>query len=263
MSVPDLLLDPQLKYWVLLPITLAMVLVGLLRSNITYLLQPQPKADGFKKLRESQFLFQVRSFRENNHILNESDFNTLKTYYTATLQTDEFHASTAKEEDAQMNPLDPSNNEAIMQMAKGNLMNYIPQTLIMGWVNYFFAGFVVMKLPFPLTDGFKSMLQSGIQTPDLNVRYVSSISWYFVNLFGLRPVYSLLMGSNAADALMQQQQQQQGQQQMQMPQIGGPGGPKADKVFKAEAENVQILKHESVFEGIFDRFVAQHGTKQI
>ncbi|EDK47286.1 conserved hypothetical protein [Lodderomyces elongisporus NRRL YB-4239] len=53
MSVPDMLLDPQLKYWVLLPITLAMVLVGLLRSNITYLLQPQPKTEGFRKLRES------------------------------------------------------------------------------------------------------------------------------------------------------------------------------------------------------------------
>lgn len=53
MNVPDVLLDPQLKYWVLLPITLAMVLVGLLRSNITYLLQPQPKTEGFRKLRES------------------------------------------------------------------------------------------------------------------------------------------------------------------------------------------------------------------
>lgn len=97
----------------------------------------------------------------------------------------------------------------------------------MGWVNYFFAGFVIMKLPFPLTDGFKSMLQNGIMTPNLNVRYVSSISWYFVNLFGLRPVYSILMGSSEADEIMKQASQQQ---QTPMPNIGGPGGPKADKV---------------------------------
>ncbi|CUM49016.1 unnamed protein product [Debaryomyces tyrocola] len=139
-----------------------------------------------------------------------------------------------------------------MNMVKGNLMNYIPQTLIMGWVNYFFAGFVVMKLPFPLTDGFKSMLQSGVATPSLNVRYVSSISWYFVNLLGLKPVYSLLMGdSKIVDQMMQQQQQQQ------MPNIGGPGAPKVDKVFKAEAENIQILSHESIFDGIVDRVLNQ------
>ena len=114
-----------------------------------------------------------------------------------------------------MAALNPGSNEALMQMAKGNLMSYIPQTVIMAWVNYFFAGFVVMKLPFPLTDGFKNMLQSGVNTPDLNVRYVSSISWYFVNLFGLKPIYSLLMGSDEAAELMQQQ----GQQQPQMPNL--------------------------------------------
>lgn len=140
-----------------------------------------------------------------------------------------------------------SSNEALMNMMKGNLMNYIPQTLIMGFVNYFFPGFVVMKLPFPLTNGFKSMLQNGIQTPDLNVRYVSSISWYFVNLFGLKPVYSLLMGSAAADDIMNQQQQQN------LPYIGGPGGPKADKIYKNEAENIQILNHKSIYNGIVDR----------
>lgn len=148
----------------------------------------------------------------------------------------------------------PDANEALMNMAKGNMMNFIPQTIIMAWVNYFFAGFVVMKLPFPLTDGFKSMLQNGIATPDLNVRYVSSISWYFVNLFGLRPVYSLLMGdSSAVDAIMNQQSQQ-----LAMPNIGGPGGPKADKLFKAEAENIQILTHESIFDGIVDRVIESY-----
>lgn len=203
-----------------------------------------------------QFLLQARAFRENNHVLTNEEFEQLKAYFIETLSTNEFYAENPKK-DEPINPFDPNSNEAIMQMAKGNLLNYIPQTLIMGWVNYFFAGFVIMKLPFPLTDGFKSMLQNGIMTPNLNVRYVSSISWYFVNLFGLRPVYSILMGSSEADEIMKQASQQQ---QTPMPNIGGPGGPKADKVFAAEAENIQILDHESVYDGIIERFVEIYGS---
>jgi len=52
MITPDLVLDPQLKYWVLLPISFAMVLVGLLRSNITLLLTPAPKLTPYKISRE-------------------------------------------------------------------------------------------------------------------------------------------------------------------------------------------------------------------
>lgn len=206
----------------------------------------------------SQFLLQARAFRENNHVLTKQEFDQFKAYFISTLQTNEFYAEDPKKEEP-MNPFDPNSNEAIMQMAKGNLLNYIPQTLIMGWVNYFFAGFVIMKLPFPLTDGFKSMLQNGIMTPNLNVRYVSSISWYFVNLFGLRPVYSILMGSSEAEEIMKQTSQQQQQLQMQMPSIGGPGGPKVDKLFAGEAENIQILDHESIYDGIVERFIAEHG----
>lgn len=209
----------------------------------------------------SQFLHRARCFRENNSVLSPEDFEIRKKYFIEKLNSTEFHAKSPSE-DNDNDPLaafnDPSSNEALMQMAKGNLMNYIPQTLIMGWVNYFFAGFVIMKLPFPLTDGFKSMLQNGVMTPDLNVRYVSAISWYFVNLFGLKPIYSLLMGSSEAEELMQQQAQQT--QQQQMPNLSGPGAPKAEKVFKAEAENIQILSQESVFNGIVDRFLERYSA---
>lgn len=52
MDLPDIELDPQLKYWVLLPISFVMVLVGLLRSNITVMMQSNPKLEPFRKVRE-------------------------------------------------------------------------------------------------------------------------------------------------------------------------------------------------------------------
>lgn len=53
----------------------------------------------------------------------------------------------------------------------------------------------VVKLPFPLTYGFKAMLQRDIATPDMDVRYVSALSWYFLNLFGLNGLFKLMLGS--------------------------------------------------------------------
>lgn len=40
------------------------------------------------------------------------------------------------------------------------------------------------------------MLQSGVGTRDLDVQWVSSLSWYFLTLFGLQPVYNFILGSN-------------------------------------------------------------------
>lgn len=54
----------------------------------------------------------------------------------------------------------------------------------------------IVKLPFPLTIRFKSMLQSGVMTRDLDVRWVSSLSWYFLNLFGLQSVFGFILGSD-------------------------------------------------------------------
>lgn len=54
---------------------------------------------------------------------------------------------------------------------------------------------ITVKLPFPLTLRFKSMLQSGVATRDLDVRWVSSLSWYFLNLFGLQSVFIFILGN--------------------------------------------------------------------
>lgn len=50
--IDDLLLDSQLKWGMLLPISIAMVLVGLLRANLTVLFALRPKLELFKKSRE-------------------------------------------------------------------------------------------------------------------------------------------------------------------------------------------------------------------
>jgi len=57
-----------------------------------------------------------------------------------------------------------------------------------------------VKLPFPLTLGFKSMLQRGIQTPDMDVRWVSSLSWYFLNFFGLNGLYRIILGGDEGES---------------------------------------------------------------
>lgn len=54
----------------------------------------------------------------------------------------------------------------------------------------------LVKLPFPLTLGFKQMLQRGIDTPDMDVRWVSSLSWYILNWFGLNGLFRLLLGND-------------------------------------------------------------------
>src|ERR1700735_5148503 len=54
----------------------------------------------------------------------------------------------------------------------------------------------LVRLPFPLTIKFKSMLQAGVATRDMDPQWMSSISWYVLCIFGLQSVFNYLLGSD-------------------------------------------------------------------
>ncbi|MCJ1485873.1 ER membrane complex subunit 3 [Schaereria dolodes] len=97
------------------------------------------------------------------------------------------------------------------------------------------------------------MLQSGVATRDLDVRWVSSLSWYFLNLFGLQSVFIFLLGNeNAANQMAQQMSQMN-------PGAAGAGmfqpGQDPDKLFQSEAENLEVVEHWCVLDGVERRLL--------
>ncbi|KAI5789114.1 integral membrane protein DUF106-domain-containing protein [Geopyxis carbonaria] len=254
-QIQMILRDPQLFYWILFPITIVMVLTGVLRHYATVLMQSDPKKQDLKALREQRNLLHGVNLRQNFNQIPLNSFTCRKTHLVSTYLQGGYLKDPDSKGKPPANPMtDPAGMDQMMNMLKGNMAMMVPQTLIMGWINAFFSGFVIMKLPFPLTIRFKSMLQSGVGTRDLDVRWVSSLSWYFLNLFGLRSVFTLILGNeNAADQMASQMQQMNPTASAN---IFGPGQD-PNKMFLAEAENLEVVggQHHWVLQDIEARIL--------
>ncbi|KAI9296588.1 transmembrane protein [Neoconidiobolus thromboides FSU 785] len=249
-----MILDPAIRDWVLFPIMIVMVLVGVLRHHITILLTSAPIKPKKKELKEQQSLNWVKMLAKNGDYLAPSKFEARKQYFLKEIENGTFlkdgKDSHLKKKSTASMLTDPSQMETLMGGMKRNVAMVVPQTLIMSWINFFFSGFVLIQLPFPLTLRFKSMLQSGILASNMDVAWVSSLSWYFLNLFGLRAVFSLVLGEeNSADGVKDMQA-------MSMPTMNAtmPGQQSNTHVFfKDEAENLAIHKHRWELEDIEER----------
>jgi len=243
----ELILDPQIRDWVLIPIMLVMFFVSILRHNMTKLMRGEGKKGELKSVKEGQTLLRARRLRTNSNQITIHSFNTRKSFFN---NKDSGMFKDRQGPDPMANPManpmmDPSN---LVEMMKKNLAMVVPQLFLMAWVNHFFSGFCIGKLPFSLTSSFKGMLQRGIDLSTLDVSYVSSLSWYVLVLFGLRGINQIALGeANLGDDA------QLMQEQMSMQNMGSV--PDINKVYQSERENLELVKHTWDLENVEKRLL--------
>lgn len=114
--------------------------------------------------------------------------------------------------------------------------------VMMQGIQFFFSGFILLKVPFHLTMGFKEMFQRGLEgLTNLDTSYVSSVSLYFLFMFGLRAFFRLVIGTPSLET---QETQKLWHMLGKKPGGGGPTAPKDDSHIKAlnqEADNLEMM----------------------
>lgn len=110
------------------------------------LLQTTPKKQTLPKLREHRSLMRGVNLRSNSNVLSPSSFQSRKSYLVSAFKDGAFLADPEARGKPRPNPMsDPAAMEGMMGAMKGNVAMMVPQTLIMGWINAFFSGFVICK----------------------------------------------------------------------------------------------------------------------
>lgn len=150
------MLDSALRNWVLLPITLVMVLVGVLRNNLMQFLESKPKPGKLGALRQRNVMARAAALRTNALVLPPASVELRRSFLSRVLADGSYLAPEAKaaaereknrkpdEMPEMKNPLTDMNTvDAMMDQAKKSLVMMVPQTAIMGWINFFFSGFVL------------------------------------------------------------------------------------------------------------------------
>lgn len=205
-----ILLDPQIRDWVLLPIVFITLLVGLCRTLLAQLVASGPGKTKLDEMKHRQRLMRSARMRQNGHVIDAQSVAMRVSYFS--------HPDHGIFCDPKVKkPVATPDMDKMMGPMKTQMITMVPQLVMINFVQYFFAGFILVKVPFPATTKFKSMFQRGIDITTLNVSYVSSLSWYFLVMFGIRAVMGLILspqaGKHMQTGMMMQAQMGMGQRQ--------------------------------------------------
>lgn len=110
------------------------------------LLQSAPKKQTLAQLRQQRSLMRGVNLRNNANQLSPASFQARKAWLVQAYKDGAFLAEPEARGKPRPNPMtDPAMMEGMMGMMKSNVAMMVPQTLIMGWINAFFSGFVISK----------------------------------------------------------------------------------------------------------------------
>eukprot|EP00547_Thalassionema_nitzschioides_P005693 CAMPEP_0194216662 /NCGR_PEP_ID=MMETSP0156-20130528/19455_1 /TAXON_ID=33649 /ORGANISM="Thalassionema nitzschioides, Strain L26-B" /LENGTH=300 /DNA_ID=CAMNT_0038945487 /DNA_START=78 /DNA_END=980 /DNA_ORIENTATION=+ len=248
LSEQTLLLDSAIRDWVVLPLLVIMISAGLLRHFVGLLLKPDPKPLTKIESRAKNGMARAVRLRSGNaNFISQDRWESRRRYFSdkesgylreeSEWATKE--AEKEKEDGSAPGGMDPMNPMSMMDGMKGNMVFMVQNMVMMQGISHFFQGFILLKVPFPLTRGFKMMFQRGLGefTSNLDTSYVSSVSWYFLVMFGLRGFFRMVIGNPSQEQI----ESNQLQSSLGMTQSAGPKQFDAPKALVAEADNLELL----------------------
>lgn len=244
-----------------------MIAAGLLRHNVGVLLKADPQKTGFIQQRAQGTARHTSKLKSGaSHYISTWKWQVRKAHYAKLLQqtaewceSDQAQAAAkpkkmiknedgtlVEAEDADGADDDPmANMMNPLSMMKGNMAFMVQNMVMMQGIQHFFSGFILLKVPFPLTMGFKQMFQRGLhELPTLDTSYVSSVSWYFLVMFGLRSFFKLAIGDPSMEVKEQQVLMTKFGYSPPNPAASNQDGDTHAKMLRGESDNLEIfLQH--------------------
>ena len=238
----NLVLDSDIRDWVVLPLLVIMIAAGLLRHFSGILLKGNPKKLPRIEQRSKMLLRKATMLRSGaSNYISKPKWEARRLFMSGKEEgylREEADWSIEEKDQAPVDAAaDPMNPMAMMDGMKGQMAFMVQNMVMMNGISHFFKGFILLKVPFPLTRGFKLMFQRGLDLQTLDTSYVSSVSWYFLVMFGLRSFFVMAIG----DPTQEEQEDAARQFQLGLHMGAGPAQFEAAKLLRAEADNFEII----------------------
>lgn len=291
----NILLDSSIRDWVVLPLLILMIEAGLLRHYLSQVLNAA-KGRNIPKIehRVKNACFRASKLRTGAaSYLSRSKWEARRMYWTdgddGYLVEELQWIEEEKEREAEGAADDGEGNGdedgeggnkknaknvdddmpdpmAMMGPLKGQAAFMIQNMVMMQGIGYFFQGYVLLKVPLPLTMGFKMMFQRGLDLTTLETSYVSSVSWYFLVMFGLRAFFKLVIEGGKSGGMGQEEMESMTTQIDLGVSMAG-GNPMANKfdapaVIKKEHETLDITRFKGKLDDAERRLLKKKKTRK-
>ena len=227
-------LDAPVRDWVLVPIFVFMLLVGVARHHVGRILRANESngCDDVDGTADANAALRAERTLRHAGYLRASSFASRRMWHAGS-EDGRLRHRRSKGTDAAAAASEFVRDPTTLTRAMSkNALGVVPQMLAGAWVNFFFQGFVVGRVPFALSQRFRGMLQRGVALRALDVTYVSSLSWYFLNLFGLGGVFRMCLGASE-----EEMDPMRATREM-------TSGMNVDRAFKGVAEGFAAVTHE-------------------
>jgi hypothetical protein len=233
----NILLDSEIRDWVLLPLLFILFCLGLLRHYVTLLLNSKPAVTDVCAARHSQVAAYCRLVMQTALFLPSRAVRTRVEELTAEGR------GLLKQKVEKADQLAALSSPNMMQgMLKQNITGMLPNILMMSIAGSFFGGFVVARFPFVLSPKFKGMLQQGVAIDSLECAYVTSLSLVFLCMFALNGVMRLVLaGDGETDTAASMMAQMDPMMAMAAQQAQQPGQDMA-KIFAGLEEELRFVQ---------------------